>query len=259
VLFFVVLSSCQPAWTTLLFGELLRQSPNNSLIQNAMRRKIMKIRFVCESCKKSVSPRKVRRWGGKCWRCPGESWTLHGKFVSKEIGMSWWAFFLSMTTGLGWISIKRLTSQMSAQGLTPDVAMKLTENLKQTPQLVTEYLRIRKRELERQQGANSCRACHAIYIPVEGNEWNKAGFCSKVCWVQGETQAEAVHQERFAHLERQGYLRPAEKPPTTVTPQKYQQRQIKVKCPAGHEFEVISIYSGCVRACPHCQQKCEIP
>ena len=173
--------------------------------------------------------------------------------------MSWWAVISGLATDYAWFNVRSLTSRMSAQCVTADVATKLTADLSQTPKLVTEYVRLRKRELERQQGANSCRACHAIYIPVESNEWNAAGFCSKVCWVQGETHAETVHQERFAHLERRDNFQPSANPPTMAAQQKYQQRLMKVKCPAGHEFEVSSIYSGCVRACPHCQQKCEIP
>jgi hypothetical protein len=205
-----------------------------------MPRKPSHIVFVCEACRRQASPRNLRSWSGRCQRCKSDaSWTLVVNYTESDTELSLLGTLSTMIFGLGWFSTKAYTNQMTASGISADVARYLTEKRSLVAPRVVEYIRLREQQNLQQRGAQSCKVCDARYVPSDEKPWSQEGYCSKVCATK-DGAAFTVETDTS----------PGRKP---------RAHTIAVVCPQGHAFEVLESFAGCIRPCTECGAKTAVP
>lgn len=118
-----------------------------------------------------------------------------------------------------------------------DDVLYLVERNAQVINRVVEYLRIRTREDLAQRGAERCKHCDALFVPVADKPWTLAGYCSRPCGLE-QGEASIVFRSDEAPNAR----------PTNIA----------TRCSRGHVFEVLPSFAGCVRPCPTCGEKVRI-
>ncbi|MBN4074186.1 hypothetical protein JYT61_01345, partial [bacterium AH-315-E10] len=91
-------------------------------------------------------------------------------------------------------------------------------------------------------GGQDCRVCEIQFMPVNEKAWTLKGYCSKLCFIKMNptTSVEVINEPVSNSI-------------------KIEEHVIEVTCVEGHLFTVAPMYSGCLRPCPHCQVKTQIP
>lgn len=209
--------------------------------------------FVCEGCQKRVKPRVIRRWAGHCRKCESESWTLLVNYSETAYGYSILGLLSGLFYSRGWFNSTTHTNQVSAAGITSDVAQKLTGQPSLVAFQVTQHLRKQETQELHDRGAQPCQTCRTLYVPVAGKPWTEQGFCSKSCAVQGGVEISALNLESSSESSGE----PAQNESQTSGSQP--SFTTTVKCPNGHEFEVMVSFSGLMRPCSECGAKTRVP
>ncbi len=198
--------------------------------------------FDCDGCRKRVTPRVIRRWAGICRKCESESWTLCANYSETSYGCSIFGLLAWFLFDRGWSNSTTHTTQVASQGITPEIAQKLTGEPSLVRFQVTQFLHQKELQELHTKGAQNCQVCNSLFVPVAEKSWTAQGFCSNACAAQdGFEVVAADSSEETPETENQ--------PSFTTT----------VECPNGHKFEVMVSFSGMLRPCAECGAKTRVP
>ena len=197
--------------------------------------------FVCEHCGFEATPKKVQSLTGLCRKCNQSTWTLVVEYSQTETNMSSSALGMAslLVTGYGWTAETRHSNQRELRSLDLYQVLELTNDIGAFEEKVATLLREIDREQRKSSGAVTCSECDALFVPSADKSWTERGFCSASCAKQ---QGEAVSSEELF-----------------VQRGKSKVSNIEVTCPGNHTFEVMASFAGCIRPCPTCGEKCEVP
>lgn len=193
-----------------------------------------KVSFACESCGWKPWNGQLYRRRAVCKRCQDRSWALTASYTEREVSIG----LLGLLTTGRYFAVDEYTNQITLEKVNPNVVIELLEDRRLMLQRVSAYVTLREQERLRERGAIVCKACGALFVPAESKTWNEHGYCSKACAAEDDLVA----------------FQPAGE--TKVVQQRV---TVRVTCPAGHEFEQLASFSGCLRPCPECGAKCHVP
>lgn len=196
------------------------------------------VSFTCERCGWKPWLQQLCRRLGKCKRCHGETWSLTASYTDYEVSIGWWALF----TRWAWYARKKFSNEITVANVNADEATDLVENRRLLKRRVSEFLSVRERERLLERGAITCKACDALFVPAAGKPWNEQGYCSKACAAE---EGLVVFDQRISTAENESVDRG--------------RLTLHIVCPTGHDFDVLASFSGCVRSCPICGAKCQVP
>ena len=131
-------------------------------------------------------------------------------------------------------------NDVTVGGVSAEKVRVLASELTDVREQVVEFIRAHERQVLLDRGAKTCTTCGGLFVPRPNKPWTIQGYCSKQCQREAgdETTPEVEPEDSHAAKGRSN---------------------IAVKCPNGHRFEVMGNFSGCVRRCPKCGEKCQVP
>jgi hypothetical protein len=138
-----------------------------------------RIVFLCESCQRRAKPRHLRRWSGRCLCDRDSSWTVEVDYTESDTEASVLGSLTAILFGIGWRKRTTYTNQMTAGGITPDVARYLTEKRSHVVPRVVAYIRLREQQDLQRRGAQACRYCDAKYVPSGSKPWHEQGIAAR--------------------------------------------------------------------------------
>ncbi len=203
-----------------------------------MPRSPSKITFTCVACSKNSTPRQIRNYFGRCRKCNQTTWNLTVAYIDQETKPSAVGLISLATVGVGWNTTKTYTNSRTFEGLSLETVQELIQD--NMEQRIVEYIQNLEKADQVSRGAVPCHQCQVLFVPFEHKSWMQSGFCSIRC---SEEAGFAVTTTAESELEKQ----------------KKNLSVIETTCPNGHKISVMRSFSGCIRPCPICGEKCAIP
>lgn len=199
------------------------------------------IEFVCEACGFHPKPKCKMLKQGVCKKCSKGTWAILIQYVESETNKASTALGLAslMVFGSGWIQRKSHESGTELNSVSSETIQGLLADPKLVAERVLQFSRLCSQADREAQGAIRCKSCNALFLPSDRKSWHGKGFCSVSC---SEDLGEAVSDVEL------------KQPLAQTKPGK-----VEVSCPCGRSFFVLATFSGCLRPCPRCGQKIEVP
>ena len=92
---------------------------------------------------------------------------------------------------------------------------------------------------------NWCKTCGKDFSKTTEKQYSLIGYCSTECFEKEESTPPKIGSSEYSF--------------DYETIEETKLSTVEITCSNNHRFPVPATYSGCIRRCPVCDEKCEVP